>query len=91
VIETKIEKVGNYWVVTGVWNVIAGKLVNEPYQKVCKTKKQAEHAAYSLDKGNECGLEYYRERQAARMRKVSRYMAIRAERAAEDAKQGRLL
>jgi hypothetical protein len=88
--ETKIERVGKYWVVTGVINVVAGRLVNEPYQKVCKTRKQAERDVYCLNKGNEFGLEYYREQQAARMRKVSEYMMVRAKRAAEDAKQGSL-
>jgi len=88
--ETKIERIGKVWFVTGVIAVIGGKIVNEPIRKACKTQKQAEQEVWKIDRMNVLGLEYYRERQAARMRQVSEYMAKRAARAAEDARQGSL-
>lgn len=68
--------------VSGVHAVIAGKIVNEPFERFFRTRREAEIAAERTDRINADGLAYVAEVRAAREQEAREYLARRAARPA---------
>lgn len=75
-----VEKIGNRYVVFGVIAVIAASRVDEKYDRVFRTKAEAERAAARLDRQNAEAIAYLAERRAARLEEARGYLARRASR-----------
>lgn len=82
-----IKHAKNRFQVVGEIAVIGMRLVNEPYSRVFTTRKKAEADAASWIKTNEKALVELAEHQEFRLKAVREYLAIRAVRAAEAARQ----
>ena len=77
---TKIE--ARVFQVTGTIAVIAGKVVNEPFERCFRSRHEAEIVAERTDRQNAEALAYVAEVRAARRAAVEEYLAKRAERPA---------
>lgn len=75
--KTEIKKVGKVWVISGKYAVVAGKIVNEPFETVYRTEHEATYYARKIDENNVENLAYVAEVEAARRREVAAYLAKR--------------
>lgn len=77
---TTVTKIGNKYLVEGVHVVVAGKIANEPFTAVYKTRNQAEFAAKRHDGINADNLKWLAEVLAARKAEIAEYAAERGAR-----------